>query len=406
LVTTLAGLAGLITPPPLATVNVTVTPLTPLPPASVTLALGGEGTAAFTGADCVTAEFALSVVAAPTVPVALNVTGLPVKPVTAAVTALAPAVAPSVQLVSVAMPNAFVLTVAGLTGLSVPPPAVVVNVTTTPATGLPPASVTFTLGGALTAVSTTAVCVTDELAAIVVGLPTMPVAEKTIGLPVSPLDAAEILFAPATAPSVQLVSAAIPLAFVTTVAGLAGLIEPPPPVTVNVTLTPATAVPPASVTFTLGGAVTAEPAVALCATAEFAVSVVGDPTTTESAACPVFPSLVATMFVVPNATAVTVPLPDTVAVAGLELLHTTARPVSKPPMESRATALACVVCPTMMDAAVRFTVIVEIGTGTITRLLEPVTPSTIASTRTAPGDTPRTRPALETTATVLLLDVH
>ena len=46
--------------------------------------------------------------------------------------------------------------------------------------------------------------------------------------------------APATVPSVQLVTVAMPLALVCTVAGDAGVIAPPPPVTVNVTETPAT----------------------------------------------------------------------------------------------------------------------------------------------------------------------
>ena len=73
-----------------------------------------------------------------------------------------------------------------------------------------------------------------------VGAPAMPVASNTTGLPVRPVTAALTEFAPAIVPSVHDVSVAIPLAFVTTLAGLTGLIAPPPPVTVNVTVTPLT----------------------------------------------------------------------------------------------------------------------------------------------------------------------
>ena len=93
---------------------------------------------------------------APTVPVALNVIGLPVSDPAAALTAFAPAVAPNVQDVSVATPLAFVATVAALAGTSVPLPLTMVNTTFTPLTPFPAASVTFTLGGADTAVRTVA----------------------------------------------------------------------------------------------------------------------------------------------------------------------------------------------------------------------------------------------------------
>ena len=72
----------------------------------------------------------------PAVPVAVNVTGLPVRPALAALNVFVPAVVPSVQEVSVAMPLAFVAMVAGEAGTIVPPPPVTVNVTTTPLTGL------------------------------------------------------------------------------------------------------------------------------------------------------------------------------------------------------------------------------------------------------------------------------
>ena len=92
------------------------------------------------------------VVATPARPDALKVTGLPVRPAAAAVTVLlsVPAAVPRVQVVSVAMPEALVITTAGLAGLMLPPVplAVRVKVTLTPLTGLLLASVTSTEGGA------------------------------------------------------------------------------------------------------------------------------------------------------------------------------------------------------------------------------------------------------------------
>ena len=67
------------------------------------------------------------------------------------------------------------------------------------------------------------------------GEPTVPVALNVNGLPDSPDAVALTVFAPIAAPRVQLVRVAIPLAFVTTLAGLAGEITPPPPVTVKMT---------------------------------------------------------------------------------------------------------------------------------------------------------------------------
>jgi hypothetical protein len=94
--------------------------------------------------------------ATPAVPVALKVTGLPVRPVEAAVMVLVPTRLPSVQLVSEAIPVLLVLMVAGLDGLELPPPAVMVKTTATPCTGLPKASVILTEGGELTGVPTVA----------------------------------------------------------------------------------------------------------------------------------------------------------------------------------------------------------------------------------------------------------
>ena len=98
--------------------------------------------------DTTTVEFAVD--AAPAVPVAVNVNGEPVSPAAVALSVFAPAVVPSVQPVTAAIPSAPVATVAGDAGSIEPPPDATANVTETPETGLPLASVTSTLGGIVT----------------------------------------------------------------------------------------------------------------------------------------------------------------------------------------------------------------------------------------------------------------
>ena len=103
------------------------------------------------------------------------------------------------------------------------------------------------------------------MAAMVVAEPMFPEAVKVIGLPLKPGAVAVrvLLLVPDPGPRVQLVKVAIPLALVLRVAGLAGLIEPAPLVTANVTWTPLTGFPLTSVTRTEGGALTAVLTVAL-----------------------------------------------------------------------------------------------------------------------------------------------
>src|SRR5207253_7862402 len=75
-----------------------------------------------------------SLFAAPAVPVAVKVTGLPVRPEAVAVSVLVPAVALKVHEVAAAIPSVPVVTVVGVT---VPLPGATANVTATPDTGLP-----------------------------------------------------------------------------------------------------------------------------------------------------------------------------------------------------------------------------------------------------------------------------
>src|SRR5205823_7081522 len=89
-------------------------------------------------------------VAAPAVPVAVNVTGLPASPVAVAVAVMRPAVVTGVQDCAPPIPSVPVVT--GVVGVTVPLPGLAAKVTATPETGLPLASRTITDGGGVTAV--------------------------------------------------------------------------------------------------------------------------------------------------------------------------------------------------------------------------------------------------------------
>src|SRR5437588_293193 len=85
-------LPPVIVPFPGATANVTATPVTGFPFASFTITDGVEPTAVPTVAVWLVGLFAAIVAAVPAVPVAVNVTGLPLKPVEVAVSVFGPAV--------------------------------------------------------------------------------------------------------------------------------------------------------------------------------------------------------------------------------------------------------------------------------------------------------------------------
>src|SRR6266567_1321005 len=149
------------------------------------------------------------VAAAPAVPVAVNVTGLPDNVPELAVSVFCPAVGLSVQLPTVATPLAFVV---WLPPVIVPFPGATANVTATCATGFPFASFTITDGGVLTAVPAEADWLVRLFAAIVAAVPAVPVALKVTGLPLKPVEVAVSVFGPAVALSVQLPTVATPLA--------------------------------------------------------------------------------------------------------------------------------------------------------------------------------------------------
>jgi len=105
-----------------------------------------------------------SCVAVPAVPFAVNVTGLPESDPDAAVSVFCPAVGPSVQLPTAAIPLASVVWAAPVT-LPLPGPGA--KVTDTPDTGLANASVTITDGAIGTALPAGAVCPPPPWGAIV-----------------------------------------------------------------------------------------------------------------------------------------------------------------------------------------------------------------------------------------------
>src|SRR6266568_684837 len=121
-------------------------------------------------------------------------------------------------------------------------------------------------------------------------------------------------------------------------------------------------------------------------------------TMTVIAALPLLPSLVAVMVAVPAASAVTSPLPFTVATPGASLDQVIVRPESGLPLASSGVAVSCWVPPTTIVAAVGLTVSDATGIVTVMAAVAPL-PSLVAVIFAAPGATAVTRPAFETVAT-------
>src|SRR2546428_8175919 len=94
----LTGVVGVTVPLPAAGVNVTATSATGFPFASLTITDGGDVTAVPTWADWLVALFAAIVAAAPAVPVAVKVTGLPATAPREAANLFYPAVALNVHV--------------------------------------------------------------------------------------------------------------------------------------------------------------------------------------------------------------------------------------------------------------------------------------------------------------------
>src|SRR6266480_1017113 len=118
------------------------------------------------------------------------------------------------------------------------------------------------------------------------------------------------------------------------------------------------------------------------------------------------PSLVAVTVADPRATAVTRPLPLTVATAELLLAQVTTRPMSALPAESLGTAVSCAEEPTKMVAELGEMVTAATGTGLTVTVAVAVFPSLVAVIVALPADTPRARPLMLTVATAGLSVAH
>ena len=110
--------------------------------------------------------------AGPDVAVAVKFTGEPLRVPLVAVKVLAPALAPNVQLPTMAMPAELVVADEPVTE---PPPEATAKVTLTPGTGLPCAAVTMTLGSVLTGVPAVADWLLPALRAMCAAAPAIVV---------------------------------------------------------------------------------------------------------------------------------------------------------------------------------------------------------------------------------------
>jgi hypothetical protein len=123
-------------------------------------------------------------------------------------------------------------------------------------------------------------------------------------------------------------------------------------------------------------------------------------------ALPLLSSLVAMMFAVPALTAVTSPVPETVATELLSELQVTARPASTPPLPSSVVAVACVVSTAVIEVAARATVTDATGTGVTVIEELALCPSLVAVIVAFPWVSAFTRPDSETVAIAGALEVQ
>src|SRR5712692_3611657 len=101
----------------------------------------------------------------------------------------------------------------------------------------------------------------------------------------------------------------------------------------------------------------------------------------------------------PTASAVTSPLPPTVARAGTLLAQVTTRPLRGPPTESLGVAVSCNVAPTRTLAIAGLTVTDATGTLVTVTVAVPDLPSLVAVIVAEPAATPVTNPPVLTVAT-------
>src|SRR5216683_2852713 len=283
--TPLALLVAVFTPPakvPLAplpgAVNVTTTPLTGLFPASVTVASKDAANAVLIAALC--PEPLVTTTLAGAAARFVNEKFAEVAPVALATTLYGPpTVAFAVNVAEVATPLALLVAV-------FTPPAKVplaplpgaVNVTTTPLTGLFPASVTVATKSAVNAVLIAALCPEPLVTTTLAAGPTVFVSEKLAGVATPATDAVTLYGPPAVAFAVNVAEVATPLAFVVAVFTPPAKVPLAPlPGAVNVTNTPFTGLFPASFTVACSCVANAVLIAALCGVPAVAVMLAGAP---------------------------------------------------------------------------------------------------------------------------------
>src|SRR6266516_6798538 len=123
-------------------------------------------------------------------------------------------------------------------------------------------------------------------------------------------------------------------------------------------------------------------------------------TMTVIAALPLLPSLAAVMLAVPAASAVTSPLPFTVATPGASLDQVIVRPESGLPLASSSVAVSCCVAPAYIDAVAGLTLTEATGTGFTVMAAPALFPSLVAVMFAEPTATPGTSPFAFTVATL------
>src|SRR6266516_7747077 len=117
------------------------------------------------------------------------------------------------------------------------------------------------------------------------------------------------------------------------------------------------------------------------------------------AVLPLLPSLVAVMVAVPAASAVTSPLPFTVATPGASLDQVIVRPESGFPLASSSVAVSCCVAPAYIDAVAGLTLTEATGTGFTVIAAAALFPSLVAVMFAEPAATAVTSPLASTVAT-------
>src|SRR6266566_2871708 len=123
-------------------------------------------------------------------------------------------------------------------------------------------------------------------------------------------------------------------------------------------------------------------------------------TMTVIAALPLLPSLAAVMLAVPAASAVTSPLPFTVATPGASLDQVIVRPESGFPLASSSVAVSCCVAPAYIDAVAGLTLTEATGTGFTVIAAAALFPSLVAVMFAEPTPTAGTSPFAFTVATL------